>query len=165
MTAQNDPLRGLADIAMAAPVSMRPGTWAWAVLAAVLVLLALWLLWRWRLHREANRYRGEAIAALRSLEPGLAEAGGRAAALAQMAVILKRTALAAYRRGDVAPLSGTAWVAFLRGHVRTLPGDLAQLLDDLEYRPEAALEAITDGQARAALRAAETWIRTHHVSA
>ena len=77
------------------PVSFWPGTPAWFVLFAVLAVLSLWLAWRaWRRWR-ANGYRREALRAVRA-----------ARRPAEIAAILKRTALAAWPREAVAGLSG-----------------------------------------------------------
>lgn len=85
------------------PVSMVPATqgWIWLGLAllAVVLLAGRWGWRRWR----ANAYRRAALAELEA-------AGG---APAEVAAILRRAALAAYPRRKVAPLTGTAWLAFL----------------------------------------------------
>jgi hypothetical protein len=75
--------------------------------------------------------------------------------------VLKRTALAGWPRAHVAATSGRDWKQFLRetggsGEV------LDHLLDDIEYRPEAALASLSSGEA---LLASRRWIEKHHVSA
>ncbi|MDW4497361.1 DUF4381 domain-containing protein [Sulfitobacter sp. D35] len=96
-----------------APVSMMPQTWGWVALALLLLALVGYGLYRLAAHRRANAYRR---AALRALEA----AGDDAEAVA---AILRRTALSAFPRHDVAGLSGADWLAFLD---RTLPsGDFS----------------------------------------
>lgn len=97
----------LLDLLEAAPeparVSLTPQTGGWAVLAVVIVLLLFaGVRWAMRRHR-ASAYRR---AALRELASANAEP-------AVVASILRRTALVAYPREDVATLSGAEWLAFL----------------------------------------------------
>lgn len=85
-----------------APISMMPQTAGWIWLGLALTLLvggAAWLLHRRRL---ANAYRRAALAEL-----------NQATTTTELAVILRRTALAAYPRTDVASLHGNAWLEFL----------------------------------------------------
>lgn len=123
------------------PVTFWPSTPAWYALFAVMALLLLWLGWRaWRRWR-ADAYRREALAALR-------DAKG-----AEIAAILKRTALAVWPRAAVASLSGPDWAAFLR---RTAPRArldtaAAERLARLAYAP-----APSDAR-----REAERWVRFH----
>lgn len=91
------------------PIPLTPQTIAWLWLAMALfaaILMAVRLILR---HRRANAYRRAALGAL-------ADAGDDPARIAQ---IIRRTALAAFPREDVAALTGHAWLAFLD---RTLPG-------------------------------------------
>jgi len=84
-------------------VSLWPQTAAWLWLGAAALVAAGWVA-RWLLaRRRANAYRR---AALREI----AAAGEAPAALA---AILRRTALAAFPREEVASLHGEAWLAFL----------------------------------------------------
>ncbi|HEX4987063.1 MAG TPA: DUF4381 domain-containing protein, partial [Burkholderiales bacterium] len=105
-----------------------------------LLAVAAWALWRWHRRREANRYRREALAELARLED-----------VAGIPPLLKRTALAAWPRKEVAALSGAQWVAFLRAS-----GPLADLLDDAEYSGVP----VPGEQAKAA---AQRWIQEHRI--
>jgi Ca-activated chloride channel family protein len=86
-----------------APVSLMPATPAWIVLGAVLALACILLLRRYRRHARAEAYRRDALRALDA-------AGEDPAAIA---VVLRRAALSAYPRRDVAGLHGEAWLRFL----------------------------------------------------
>lgn len=160
-------LQTLADIAVPPPVSMMPATWGWALLAAVLALLIAAAALRWLRQRRANRYRREALAALEALRPHLAAPESRAEALRAMAPLIKRTAIAAWPRRDVAALSGPDWVEFLRRSDGRggLPASDWALLDDLEYRGQDALAQVDERQARAFFSAAAGWIEAHRVPA
>lgn len=78
---------------------LAPGWWALAGLVAVAVLLTSMIAWRsWR----RNAYRRAALRELRATKsPG------------EIAEILKRTAMCAYPRHEVASLSGSAWCGWL----------------------------------------------------
>lgn len=85
------------------PVSMMPQTAGWLWLGLVLLALAAWGVNRLAAHRRLNAYRR---AALRELQA----AGPDAAAIA---AILRRAALAAFPRAEVAGLTGPDWLDFL----------------------------------------------------
>lgn len=145
-----DLLAQLGDIVEPPPVSMLPATWAWAVLAALLVLALGLAAWTWRRHRRATAYRRAALAELRGLAPGLVAGDPRA--LAGLEALLRRTALAGFPRAEVAALSGEAWAGFLARTGGDF-GPLGPILAAAPYRPVAGF----DGEA--ALAAARRWIR------
>ena len=141
------------DIARPGPVPWTPQTVGWVVvalwLAAVLVLVAVSGIRRWR----ANRYRRDALAALSAI----AARADREPALAaqQLATLLKRTALVAYPRAEVASLYGAAWAAFLcrsAGNDPVVEGSAEELA-------AAAYRADVDGAALVA--SARRWIEVH----
>ena len=131
------------------PVPMVPQTWGWAVLAALLVAALVAGLWRWHQSRVANAYRRTALAAL-----------AQAATTAELAAILRRAALAAYPRAEVASLTGHDWTAFLsRSGKRDFPDAAGEELRRAPYRsPDAA-------PSRALRDAASDWLRTHRTDA
>jgi len=160
-------LEQLTDIVAPPAVSFVPQTWGWAVLAAIVLVLALWGFRRWRRHREANRYRAEALAELARIEQTLTRGPDPAAALAAIPPLLKRVALAAWPRSRVASLAQTRWVDFLRATAgeSTLAPPLAKLLSDIEYRSPKELAALSAEDARACVEIARHWIEAHRVSA
>ena len=95
-------LSNLRDIVLQEPVSwwpLAPG-W-WVVLGLCAIGLAAWafrVVRQWR----ANAYRREAIALIEN-----------ARTVADVATVMKRTSLSAYRRQDVAKLSGPRWCDWL----------------------------------------------------
>lgn len=158
-------LRGLADIALPPDVSMLPQTWAWAVLAALVVLAIAFALWRWLHYRAINRYRREALGEIRLIEERLGAPQTRGEALAAVPVILKRTALAAWPRETVANLNGRGWTQFLDAHSggKLLSQTSAHFFEEAEYRGPAALASVSAAEARAHVAAARQWIEAHHV--
>ncbi len=158
-------LRSLHDIATPPPVAWWPQTWGWALVALLVVAaLCLWLLARVRRYqREA--YRREALRLLDEIEPKLRQPITRKQAVEDLAEILKRTALVSWPRGDVASLSGSAWVRFLDHHDEDGSAHaLERLLDDLEYTP-AGTEGFSSNICSDLIVAARTWIERHNVSA
>ena len=89
------------------PVSMMPQTWGWVALALILLAVCLFVAMHlWRRYR-ANAYRRYAVKELEAAKDDPAA----------IAAILRRTALAAYPRSDVAGLTGDDWLRFLDARV------------------------------------------------
>ena len=149
---------GWEEIDVPEAVSMAPQTVGWWVLVAVVVVLTAWAVARWVRRYRANRYRRSALRELRALRADSPVPG----ALKALPSLLKRTALAAYPREEVASLTGGPWASFL---ARTCPGadfegELGAVLERLSYRDP---ETVPPNTARRLLDAAEIWIRGHHV--
>ncbi|GAB5377354.1 MAG: DUF4381 domain-containing protein [Acuticoccus sp.] len=136
---------GLVEPIQPAPIPLTPQTWGWPVLALLVLALVAVLLWRWRAWRRANAYRRVTLGALDRQVTG-----------AEVAGILRRAALAAYPRADVASLTGADWLAFLdRTGRAALPAAAGAELIAAPYRAETA-------PASEALRiAAAAWVRRH----
>lgn len=159
-------LEELKDISVPAPVSWMPQTWGWALAAFLLLCLvvafSLWALRRYR----ANAYRRQALVELRAIELRIRDPKTRHDAITDLAALLKRVALVAWRREDVAALSGAAWVDFLEKH--SGPGDvrsLQTLLDAYEYSNDLSLGGMPDTICDTFVSSARAWIGRHHVSA
>ncbi|TCL74000.1 DUF4381 domain-containing protein [Rhizobium sp. BK251] len=160
-------LQQLADVALPSPVSWMPQTIGWAFVGLILVLMAIYAGWRWLKRYRANRYRREALAELARLEAAIADPQTRPEALCEIPALLKRTALAAWPREAVAPLSGQEWCAFLEhsGDLGGRPTGIHDVLQDIEYRGRAALMALPENEYRAIAASARRWIERHHVPA
>ncbi|MEG9437779.1 DUF4381 domain-containing protein [Edaphobacter sp. HDX4] len=141
------PLDSLHNFYQPPPPSWRPQTIGWYAVFGIIALLLLWLavrlLRRWR----ENRYRREALSELATVD------------VTQLSALLKRTALSAWPREEVAALSGPAWLRFLDGTVH------APLF---ENAPENCIEEIAfsapplSSEDEVALRnAAGAWIKHH----
>jgi hypothetical protein len=158
-------MQKLADISVPPPVTWMPQTWGWAVLAAAVMALLGWAITRSMRRYAANRYRREALAELERMEARLADDGERGDALAAIAELLKRVALAAWPRTEVASLSGKSWITFLRAHAgkADFPDAAARLLDDFEYRSSQPVMNVDE--AKHITSAVRDWIEGHVVSA
>jgi hypothetical protein len=141
------------DLVMPEPVAWLPETPGWWIvfgwLFAVLILAA----WQAVKRRRRNRYRRDALAELKLIEaqPEL----GPAESAQHVAALIKRTALAAYPRKDVAALYGADWAQFLKdsaGNDRHIV-DAADMLAVAAYHPDA------DGHKLS--QPARRWIRLH----
>lgn len=114
-----------------------PGFW---VLLGSVILVALLVAWQWRVDRNRNAYRKAGL----SLLNGAKKAH-------DVSVVLKRVALAAFPRDQVASLYGDDWAAFLH---RTCPRSSfsALIAADANAPPHQELVDL-----------ASTWIRHHRV--
>ncbi|MEM7074611.1 MAG: DUF4381 domain-containing protein [Pseudomonadota bacterium] len=128
------------------PVSMLPQTGGWVVLAVIAGMLVLWVVWRWRVRYLANAYRRAAL-------DGLQDAGSNPDEVARL---LRRTALAAFSRKEVASLSGATWLDFLdrTGGGTSFSKGAGLAVADAPYRPDGTpAEGLED--------IAADWVRHH----
>jgi hypothetical protein len=148
-------LSRLADIVAPPQAPWWPPAAGWwilgAGLVAALVILAGLAL---RRHRR-NAYRRAALAELDAI--GLVGDGGGAAAVS---AVLKRAALVAYPRAEVARLTGQGWLAFL---------DRSAATRDFADGPAAGLARAVYGaplgDGAAILAAARRWVKRHRAEA
>jgi len=94
-------LDALHDFQQPAPPSWMPQTTAWYVVFALVAIALAWLAYRALRSWRRNRYRRAALLELAGAAP------------AQFSELLKRTALAAWPRDQIASLNGGAWLDFL----------------------------------------------------
>ena len=147
-------MANLEEIELPESVPFVPETVGWTLLAGVLVLVLLWLAWRLLKRWRADAYRREALRELGQIESTSPEG---------LPELLKRVALAAYPRTQVAELSGEAWLGFLDGTLGTtdFTRGVGRVLPDLAYDPAAA-GRMTSQETRDLFSLASQWIRKHH---
>ncbi|RLK10676.1 DUF4381 domain-containing protein [Ruegeria conchae] len=126
-------------------ISMMPQTWGWVVVAVILLAffsVATVLILR---HRRANAYRRYALAELAS--PGIS--------VAKVAEILRRTALAAYPREQVAGIHGEDWLSFLSQTIdrKSLNSEVFRALVEAPYKDIPPNPAVT--------QLARHWVKAH----
>lgn len=147
-------LPGWEEIYVPRRIPMTPQTIGWVALAVLALGLLAWAVIHAARRFRSNRYRR---AALRELDAIRRAPGAPSEALP---ALLKRTALGAFPRSEVAPLSGEPWVAFL---ARTCPGSgfddaPGDTLVRLSYR---GADGIPSAEVAHLLDATEAWIRGH----
>lgn len=152
----------LHDIIVAPPVPWWPPApgWYWALGLIVVVLLAALVkaLIRW----QHNRYRREALAELARQEAALENPERRPRALLGLAELLKRTAVTAFRREDVATLTGPKWFEFLDHTARgsNFREALGALLENAIYDPRTG-GALDSQKLHSLVEAIRRWIKHH----
>ena len=151
----NYALGDFVEVVSPAAVSWLPQTVAWRWLAAVLAAYLLYRAWLWLRHWYRNRYRREAAAQLAQL----AERSQPASLVAAVNQLLKRAALAAYSREQVASLSGADWVNFLNRHCADSPfsPEQARLLAVGTY----TRQSIDPAAGRQLVAASRRWLFEH----
>jgi hypothetical protein len=157
-------LSNLRDIVEPAGITWWPPA-PGVVLLAVLILL--WtavaaLLW-WR-NRQRNAYRRAALHDLAAIGVRLRSPQTRTDGIRQLSVLLKRVALAAYPRADVASLTGNKWIAFLDQHLgsdlfRKGPG---RVLSAAMVEPNSGAD-LTPSDCDHMVKAVQQWITGHRV--
>ncbi|MEM8812981.1 MAG: DUF4381 domain-containing protein [Pseudomonadota bacterium] len=138
----------LEPVAEPPPVSLWPQTQAWIWLGMFIGIGLAWLLHRTRSRRRANAYRREALAELdAALDDPILIAG-----------VIRRSALSAFPRRQIASLYGEDWLRFLDESYggtdfRQGPGRVLALAP---YAPVPPSPEVT--------RIAREWVLRHHRS-
>lgn len=153
-----DPVAGLIDFPLPREVSLLPQTWEARLAMIVLIAAVGAAVWRYAHLRRANRYRREALAELARIAH--ANNSGASELLSSLTMLVRRTALAAFPREQIAPLIGPAWLSFLD---RSYGGEefshgVGRLLASGPYRqrpPDGA-------ELQSLLHLVRRWIRGHH---
>lgn len=162
MTADPTSLNRLHDIVAPPPAPWWPPAPGWYWLGGIAAVLTIYAATVGLIRWQRNRYRREALAEWRRMAARCADAGTRADALAELAVLLKRTALSAFPRPRVAALTGAPWRAFLAGAARMdgFTCDIAALLERAAYGQLPPAE-VDDETARRAAAFVREWVIRH----
>lgn len=140
-------------LVMPEPVPWLPQTPGWWIVLGWLLAVLLLAVWQLARRRRRNRYRRDALAELDAIT--VRQDMDPAESAQRIAAVLKRTALAAYPRADVAALYGGDWARFLSESADNDPQitEAADRLATAAYRPDADPEALA--------QPARRWIRRH----
>ncbi len=155
-------LQNLNDIVLPAPVAWWPLAGGWYFLSGIVLIALAWLTYRLLKCWMNNRYRRAALRQLRLLSEQINSAEERDANLRQIPILLKRAALCAYPRSQVAALTGKDWVIFLNSRVKNpiFTQSTADTLNQVSY--VAGELSVVDAQAATALiNASRQWLNQH----
>ena len=156
-------LQNLHDIVTPAPVAWLPPAPGWYALGVSVLLLLAWFSVKTYSNWRRNRYRREALLALRQIEKGLADPAQHQQLLPRLPELVKRTAIVAYGRAQVACLNGADWLDFLdkTGSTDLFTKGSGQLLTDCSYRSETWFAALSKKQVSGLHKAVHHWINKH----
>jgi len=150
----SDRMWGLKELPLPEPVSWLPATPGWLVVGAILLATLAAFAWlRWRAWQR-QRYRREALARIAAI-------GAGAEALAELPLVLRATALAAFPRDEVASLRGAIWVEWLNENGGRFDLADAECLDLLPYDPDTARD-LSPLVATRLVAASRAWVKGHH---
>jgi len=155
-------LQNLNDIILPASVGWWPLATGWYVLFGISMIILAWFSYQSIRRWFADRYRRAALNELRSIEEGIRSAAKRDSSLRQIPILLKRTALSAYQRDQVASLSGKDWHDFLNTTLRTpvFSESISSILDKLSYT-SGDLSSVDSQAVTALLNASKKWLQHH----
>lgn len=153
----------LHDIIVPAAVPWLPPAPGWYLLAALVIGLLMLLIVHRAMLWRANAYRRTALAELRVFSKGSAAVAEPRTKLRGAAEILKRTALVAAPREDVASLSGRPWIAWLNEHGggSSFHGAVTRLLTTRAYQSDKS--DLEDHSLNDTLKVIGTWIVRHRI--
>jgi len=157
-------LQNLHDIISPQPVSWLPPAPGWYALGLSIFLLCSWFSVQKYLAWKRNQYRREALIELDELEKQLADSDKYQHVLPQLPELVKRTAIAAYGRSEVASLTGDDWLGFLdkTGSTHLFTKENGRLLQDCSFQPPSRLATFSNEQVAGLQKAVSYWIHKHH---
>lgn len=108
-----DPLAGLIAAPLPPSISLWPQTWGSRLVITLAVVMLAVSLWRLIGRYRANAYRRAASRELAAIEQETAGGLHSADTINVVALLVRRTALVAFPRQEIAMLSGQRWLTFL----------------------------------------------------
>ena len=155
-------LQNLNDIVLPEAVGWWPLASGWYFLLGFLLIILVWFIYTSIKHRINNRYRRTALHQLQLLAPEVNKADKRDSVLRQIPILLKRTALTAYPRRQLASLTGKNWYDFLNSKVGTPPftESICNSLDNISYSV-GSLDSVDTEAASELMKACKHWLKHH----
>ena len=155
-------LQNLNDIVLPATVDWWPLAPGWYLLFSILLIAVAWFGYRSLKRWLDNRYRRAALEKLSMLTEDIQSQATRDSSLRQIPILLKRTALSAYPRNQVASLSGKDWHVFLNSKLGNplFTGSISLTLDKVSYTC-GKLSEIDTQAVTALLYATGHWLQHH----
>ncbi|RJG42131.1 DUF4381 domain-containing protein [Motilimonas pumila] len=162
----NPLMASLSEPSLPDSISWMPNAPGWYCLLFLLFCLLLHRIYLRVQTYIANTYRRAALVELEQLS--LESLTGERASLERLPQLLRRTALYAYPRAEIAPLTGIDWEKWLDQHCTKRPfssgfskSELSGVLAQLAYSPAASL---TEEKRKAIMENVALWIKHHEVS-
>jgi len=158
-------LQNLNDIVLPEAAGWWPLAIGWYFLLGFLLIFLAWFVYTSLQRRIKNQYRRTALHQLQLLALDINRAENRELALRQIPILLKRTALTAYPRKQLASLAGKRWHEFLNSKVGTpsFTESCCDSLDSISYSV-GNLENVTAEAASELLKACKHWLKHHQPS-
>ena len=155
-------LQNLNDIVMPATTGWWPLASGWYVLAVLVLICLSWFAIKSVIEWKANRYRRSALTELEVLSEGIQNPPGRSSSLRKIPALLKRTALAAFPRNEVAMLTGEDWFRFLNSTIKkqSFTENTFNTLNHISYTT-GDLDNINGEAANALVDACRRWLKHH----
>lgn len=159
-------LQNLNDIVLPAVVGWWPLASGWYYLMGFFLIVIGWIGNRSVRRWIRNRYRRSALQELATISASLQGESERAQNLRQIPALLKRTALSAYPRSEVASLSGNDWYGFLNSTLTTplFTEEVSNTLDIISYKA-GPLNAVDSGSVENLLIVSRRWVKQHQPAA
>ena len=159
----NPKIHGIKEIVLPEHVSYTPQTVGWWILFGVAGLLVVWWIYRRYIKWCGNRYRRQALMELALIEQQLGREPERASALAAISALIKRTAIEAFGRSNVAELSGQLWLEFLdrTGSTNSFSKGLGRFLQEFSYAKQETLNNMPKETIDQVLALVKDWINQH----
>ena len=159
----NPKIQGIKEIVLPESVSYMPQIVGWWILFGIVGLLLAWWIYRYYSRWRRNRYRREALIELAVIEQLLDQEPQRASVLAAISALIKRTAIEAFGRNNVAELSGHLWLEFLdrTGSTNSFSQGPGRLLPEFSYAKQETLNEMTKEKIDQVLVLVKVWIKQH----
>jgi hypothetical protein len=155
-------LQNLNDIVLPDAVGWWPLASSWYYLLGLLLIVLGWYCYRSLRRWVQNRYRRAALHELATISESLESESERTQRLRQIPGLLKRTALSAYPRSEVASLSGKDWYGFLNSTLVAplFTAGVTSTLDVISYTT-GALNEVDSSSAKDLLVVSRRWVKQH----
>jgi len=162
---QNSEISNLNPIFLPEPVQFEPVTIGWYILAAVILLVAVFIIYRVIKRWGKNTYRRLAIKQLTKINQSLIPADNCYKAIQQISILLKRVALKSYPRHSVASLYGNEWIAFLTKKSKRIKFHPAttKIITESVYKSSGSVEDVNREELNDFVTDVKKWIGGHRV--
>ena len=158
--ANEDPLAQLRDLHLPQAVADWPPALGWWLLAGLVLLAIVWVGRTLYRRHKGKAYRRVAQRELKAIEAAYAQTEDARRALIALQLLMKRVAVKAFGRDEVAALTGVTWTQFLDATGATSQFSLGpgELLIDGPYQSAQDLSGI---ELTALFSICAAWLKNH----